>query len=144
MTCPLCPKITCSSQWDRRARLRVKAKEHLLGAGQLSMPIGQLALWDTVVLHRDKVLQPASWQILESEVSLPDGSRTRYGMGYFLQARDSRRILGHSGGLNGFTTLNNLYPDQDAAIAVMVNSDRATSEIVHAVEQVLFAPKPVS
>jgi CubicO group peptidase (beta-lactamase class C family) len=119
-----------------------EAKGTLTGAGQLSMPVGQLALWDTVVLHRDKVIKPSSWQMLQSEASLPDGTGTGYGMGYFLAAQDSRRIVGHSGELNGFTTLNELFPAQDAAIIVIVNSDRGTGEIFSAIEQVVFAPAP--
>jgi hypothetical protein len=79
-----------------------EAKGTLTGAGQLSMPVGQLALWDTVVLHRDKVIKPSSWQILQSEASLPDGTGTSYGMGYFLSAQESMhglwyRITGSSG-----------------------------------------------
>ncbi len=116
----------------------------LAGAGQLAMPISQLALWDTVVLHRDKVLKPASWQVLQAEVSLPNGSGTGYGMGYFLEAHDGLRIVGHSGGLSGFSTLNYLYPDRDAAIAVVVNNNTGTSPILHAVEKVVFAPKPIT
>jgi CubicO group peptidase (beta-lactamase class C family) len=119
-----------------------EAKGTLAGAGQLSMPVGQLALWDTVVLHRDKVIKPSSWQILQSEASLPDGTGTSYGMGYFLAAQESRRLVGHGGGLNGFTTLNELFPAQDAAIVVIVNSDRGTGDIFRAVEQVIFAPAP--
>lgn len=118
-----------------------EGKGTLAGAGQLAMPIGQLALWDTVVLHRSKVLQPASWQVLQAEASLPDGTATGYGMGYFLAAHDGLRTIGHSGGLNGFTTLNNLYPDRDAAIAVVVNGDGGSGAILHAVEEIVFAPK---
>jgi D-alanyl-D-alanine carboxypeptidase len=35
----------------------------VFGAGQLAMPIGDLLLWDTVVMKR-QVLKPTSWQVL--------------------------------------------------------------------------------
>ena len=104
------------------------------------MPIGELMHWDTVVMHRNAVLKPSSWQTLQAEVNLPDGKGTGYGMGYFLEAHGNRRIIEHSGGLNGFTTLNQIYPDNDTAIAVLINSDTAVRRIVAALEDVIFAP----
>lgn len=111
----------------------------VFGAGELAMPIGELLLWDTVVMKR-KVLKPTSWQVMQAEFDLPDGSGDGYGMGYFLEARDDRRVIEHSGGLNGFTTLNQIYPDQNVAIGVLINSDTATRPILRAIEDVIFAP----
>lgn len=111
----------------------------VFGAGQLAMPIGDLLLWDTVVMKR-RLLKPTSWQVLQSEYDLPDGTGTGYGMGFFLKARKSRRIIEHSGGLNGFTTLNQLYPDSDVAIGVLINGEAATGKLVAAVEAIVFAP----
>jgi hypothetical protein len=61
-------------------------------------------------------------------------------MGYFLEAKASRRIIEHSGGLNGFTTLNQLYPTEDVAIGVLSNAETATGKLVAAIEAVVFAP----
>ena len=121
-----------------------EGKGTLSGAGQLAMPIGDLMLWNTVVMHRDAVLKPTSWQTLQAEVDLPDGRGTGYGMGFFLEARNSHRVIEHSGGLNGFTTLNQIYPNDDAAIGVLINSDTGTGKLVSAIEEVLFAPQPAS
>lgn len=121
-----------------------EAKGTLSGAGQLAMPIAQLMKWDTVVLHRNLILKPSSWQVLQSEVALPDGSGSGYGMGFFLGAHDSRRIVQHSGGLSGFTSLNQLYPESASAIAVLTNSDTATGALVTAIEKILFAPQPAT
>jgi CubicO group peptidase (beta-lactamase class C family) len=112
----------------------------VFGAGELAMPIGDLLLWDTVVMKRNKVLKPSSWQVLEAEYDLPDGTGDGYGMGYFLEAKNDRRVIEHSGGLNGFTTLNQIYPDQDVAIGVLINGDTATNKLVKALEDVVFAP----
>jgi D-alanyl-D-alanine carboxypeptidase len=112
----------------------------VFGAGQLAMPIGDLMLWDTVVMKRNKVLKPASWQVLQSEFDLPDGTGTGYGMGFFLEARGDRRVIEHSGGLNGFTTLNQLYPSDDVAIGVLINGEAATGKLVKAIEAMVFQP----
>ena len=112
----------------------------VFGAGQLAMPIGDLLLWDTVVMKRNKVLKPESWQVLQSEFDLPDGTGTGYGMGFFLEARGDRRVIEHSGGLNGFTTLNQLYPNDDVAIGVLTNGETATGKLVKAIEAVVFQP----
>lgn len=111
----------------------------VFGAGQLAMPIGDLLLWDSVVMHR-KVLKPSSWQILQAEFDLPDGTGDGYGMGFFLEARNNRRVIEHSGGLNGFTTLNQLYPAEDVAIGVLINGDTSTGKLVKAIEDVVFSP----
>lgn len=116
-----------------------EAQGTVFGAGQLAMPIGDLLLWDTVVMKR-KVLKPSSWQVLQAEFDLPDGSGTGYGMGYFLEAQKDRRVLAHSGGLNGFTTLNQIYPASDVAIGVLTNAETSTGQLVQAVEDVVFAP----
>jgi len=78
--------------------------------------------------------------VLQSEFDLPDGTGTGYGMGYFLEAQANRRVIEHSGGLNGFTTLNQLYPTDDVAIGVLTNAETATGKLVKAIEAVVFAP----
>lgn len=116
-----------------------EARGTTFGAGQLAMPIGDLLLWDTVVMKR-KVLKPTSWQVLQAEFDLPDGSGTGYGMGYFLEAQKGRRVIAHSGGLNGFTTLNQIYPSSDVAIGVLTNAETATGKLTQAIEEIVFAP----
>jgi CubicO group peptidase (beta-lactamase class C family) len=129
--------------WCRRLATPREAAGTVFGAGQLAMPIGDLLKWDTVVMKRAKVLRPESWQVLQSEYDLPDGTGTGYGMGFFLEARGDRRIIEHSGGLNGFTTLNQLYPSDDVAIGVLTNGETATGKLVKAIEAVLFQPAVV-
>ncbi|HZY62052.1 MAG TPA: serine hydrolase domain-containing protein [Edaphobacter sp.] len=116
-----------------------EGKGTLSGGGSLAMPIGELAKWDTVVLKRH-VLKPSSWQIMESEFTLPDGTGTGYGMGFFLRVQNGRRTLAHGGELSGFTTQNTVFPAQDTAVAVIVNGDGGAAEIASAIEDIAFAP----
>jgi D-alanyl-D-alanine carboxypeptidase len=116
-----------------------EGKGTMLGAGELAMPIGDLAKWNTVVMKR-QVLKPESWQVMQSEVALPDGHGSGYGMGFFLGVRDGRRIIDHSGEVNGFVSLDTLYPAQGVAIAVLTNAESSTSAIQKGVEKAVFAP----
>jgi CubicO group peptidase (beta-lactamase class C family) len=115
----------------------------LLGAAELAMPIADLMRWDTVVLRRS-LLAPASWQTLEAEASLPDGTGTGYAMGLFVAAETlggkPRRVLEHSGEVNGFTTVNQLFPAQDTAIAATINAESGAEDLVAAIGELLFAP----
>ncbi len=116
-----------------------EGKGTMLGAGELAMPIGDLARWNAVVMRR-QVLKPESWQLMQSEVALPDGHGSGYGMGFFLGVRDGRRIIDHSGEVNGFVSLDTLYPAQGVAIAVLTNAESSTSAIQKGVESAVFAP----
>jgi CubicO group peptidase (beta-lactamase class C family) len=115
----------------------------LEGAAELAMPIGDLMQWDTVLMKR-QLLSPASWQTMEAEAALPDGAGTAYGMGLHLkaavQAGRPRRLVEHSGEVNGFTTVNEIFPGQDTAIAVIVNAESGEEDVAKAVEDIVFAP----
>jgi D-alanyl-D-alanine carboxypeptidase len=121
-----------------------EAPGNTFGAGELVMPIADLMRWNVVVLER-KVLKPTSWQTMQAEVALPNGIGSGYGMGFFLAARGSRRVIEHGGELNGFTSLNILYPQQGISVAVLTNGMTATSKLVDAIEPFLFSDvaKPV-
>ena len=121
-----------------------EAPSNTFGAGELAMPIADLMHWDTVVMKRE-LLKPASWQTMQAEFALPDGRGTGYGMGFFLEAKGGRRVIEHSGELNGFTALNMLYPQEGTAVAVLTNAETATSKLIDAIEPLLFpaAVKPV-
>ena len=116
-----------------------EGKGTMLGAGELAMPIGDLAHWNTVVMQR-RVLKPESWQTMEAEVALPDGHGSGYGMGFFLGVRDGRRVIDHSGEVNGFVSIDTLYPAQGVAIAILSNAESGTSAIQKGVEAAVFAP----
>ena len=121
-----------------------EAPSNTFAAGELAMPIADLMHWDLVVLKRE-LLKSTSWQTMQAEAVLPNGIGSGYGMGFFLEAKGSRRVIEHSGELNGFTSLNMLYPQQGTAVAVLTNGMTATNKLVDAIEPLLFpaAAKPV-
>ena len=44
-----------------------------------------------------------------------------------LGVRDGRRIIDHSGEVNGFVSVDTLYPAEGVAIAVLTNAEGSTS-----------------
>jgi D-alanyl-D-alanine carboxypeptidase len=112
----------------------------MFGAGELAMTAEDLARWNAARIAR-KGLSPASWRAMESDVPLASGVATRYGLGVTLTLVDGRRVVGHDGEVSGFTAWNEVYPDDKAAVVVLLNLD-ATSvgrEIVKAIREALFA-----
>ncbi len=112
----------------------------LFGAGQLAMTARDLALWDRAMIEQ-KVLQPASWRELETEMQLASGVGVQYGLGVGVSNSDGRRRISHGGEVSGFTAQNSVYPEQRAAIVALVNLDAtdASSQIGTAIANALFA-----
>lgn len=116
-----------------------EGKGTLAGSGQLAMPIGDLMLWDNVVMHRSAVLKPASWDTLETPFVLPSGKGTGYGMGFTIDTYDGLKVVGHTGGLTGFVALEEMYPELDAAVAIVSSSDRSGYKALNVVRTMLSA-----
>jgi len=122
--------------------LRVAPKEGkgwLFAAGELAMPAGDLARWDISIIQQ-KLLKPASYVELETEVRLKNGLGTQYGLGLDVTSQQDRRALMHGGEVSGFTTENMVFPDDRAAVVVLTNQDaaRASGELARRVSAILF------
>lgn len=111
----------------------------MFGAGELAMTAQDLARWDISVL-KQSLLQPASYHQLETEVVLNNGLGSQYGLGVHVDSEGGRRVISHSGEVSGFTAMNMIYPDDDAAVVVLVNQDAtpAPDLLAKAVAKVLF------
>lgn len=118
---------------------RAEAPGWMFAAGELAMPVSELAKWDISIMDQ-KLLKPASYKELETEVVLKNGVGTRYGLGLVVFSDSGRRTLEHSGEVSGFTAENVVFPDDRDAIAVLTNEDAAgaASAIVKRVEPLLL------
>ena len=114
----------------------------LFGAAQLAMTAHDLALWDLAVI-RQSVLRPASYRMQQTDMQLAAGNASGYGLGLNIGAPAGRRRLSHGGAVSGFTTSNQVYPDDRAAIVVFTNiypgAANAPGAIVSPIASVLFA-----
>jgi CubicO group peptidase (beta-lactamase class C family) len=92
-------------------------------AGSLCSTAGDLVTW-LKALHGGKVLSPGSYTEMITPAKLNDGTPIRYAMGLSV-GRDIRglKYVGHGGSIAGFTAEAAWYPDAQAAIVVLMNSN---------------------
>ena len=92
----------------------------LFAAGQLAMTAHDLATWDLSVI-KQTILKPASYRAQQTTTLLANGTSTGYGLGINVSMVGGRRRLSHGGAVSGYTTTNQVYPDDRAAIVVFTN-----------------------
>jgi CubicO group peptidase (beta-lactamase class C family) len=111
----------------------------MYGAGELAMTASDLANWDISLIER-RLLRPATYRMLETEVLLNNGAGTGYGLGVDVSMQAGRRVISHSGEVSGFTAYNIVFPDDKAAVVVLTNQDAAPASgaIARQVSQLLF------
>lgn len=117
-----------------------EGKGWLFAAGELAMPASDLARWDISIMDQ-KLLKPASYQMMETDVLLKNGLSTRYGLGVDVNSQGGHRALSHGGEVSGFTAQNTVFPDDRAAIVVLTNQDAASASgaIAGGIASLLFA-----
>jgi D-alanyl-D-alanine carboxypeptidase len=123
---------------------RVAPKEGpgwLFAAGELAMPASELARWDIGMLEQ-RLLKPATYKEMETEVKLKDGSATRYGLGLQVGNIAGHRMVSHGGEVSGFTAQNSVFPDDNLAVVVLTNQDAASASslIARQIATLLLAP----
>jgi CubicO group peptidase (beta-lactamase class C family) len=91
------------------------------GAGGLVMSAGDLARWDIAVIER-RLLSVDSYRLQQTDVALPSGQTTGYGLGVYVRRVGEHRVIAHNGLAPGFQAENRIYPDDRAAIVVLVNA----------------------
>jgi D-alanyl-D-alanine carboxypeptidase len=111
----------------------------LFAAGELAMSATDLAKWDIARLNR-AVLTPGEWDTQETTIKLANGKDTNYGLGVFVGSNDGHRFVEHSGEAVGFLSENIVFPDDKAAIVVLINADfsNAVSTISAKIADTLF------
>lgn len=90
-------------------------------AGSLCSNTTDLVAWNRA-LHGGKVLSPASYAQMTTPGALTDGTPIRYGLGIGVSDIGGRRAIAHGGGINGFLSESEYYPDDDLVIVVLLNT----------------------
>ena len=118
-----------------------EGKGWLFGAGQLAMTAHDLAVWNIAVMNRS-LLKSQSYKAQQTDMLLENGLSTRYGLGVSVASASGRRRISHGGAVSGYTTTNEIYPDERAAIVVFTNiypgAAGATGQIAGRIASVLF------
>jgi CubicO group peptidase (beta-lactamase class C family) len=97
-------------------------------AGSIHSSANDMARWLAVLLgrgeaHDQRLLSVARFMELVTPVSVvgAPGSPTAYGLGWMLDAVEGHTRVHHGGGIDGFTTQVELYPDDRLGIFVVTN-----------------------
>jgi CubicO group peptidase (beta-lactamase class C family) len=99
------------------------------GGGALISSAGDLVRWQ-IALTDGRAISPASFeQMIGSAVKTGQGDAL-YGLGVSIDRRDGQRVIGHTGGINGFNSVLRWLPDSDLRVAVISNSEALSSGIV--------------
>jgi D-alanyl-D-alanine carboxypeptidase len=98
----------------------------MFAAGELAMTAEDLAKWDISIIDQ-KVLKPASYLEMETEMLLKNGVGTRYGLGVTVTSQNGHRVLEHGGEVLGFVAENIVLPDDKIAVVVLTNQDASSA-----------------
>ena len=99
-----------------------EGKGWMFAAGELAMPVYDLAQWDISVMNRS-LLDAKSYDEMFAPVMLKNGDNTHYGLGLFVRDTNGKIAYEHSGEVSGFVSENMVFPEEKAAIAVLTNQD---------------------
>jgi D-alanyl-D-alanine carboxypeptidase len=98
---------------------------HAYAAGGLLSTVDDLARWNAA-LFGSGLLTEASVRAMTTAVRLNDGSLTEYGYGLYVRERDGLRVIGHSGGIHGFSSSELWLPDERIYAAVLTNLENSS------------------
>ena len=111
--------------------------DNLAPAGSISSSVSDMSKWVIMQLGKGKYegrqIVPASaiaqtrWphSILGNGGHMFNESHfALYGLGWMLQEYDGRKIVSHTGGVNGFVTSVTLLPEENLGIVVLTNTDQ--------------------
>lgn len=117
-----------------------EGKGWLFAAGELAMPVADLAKWDIAMMSQ-RLLKTSSYQEMQRDVLLKNGTATGYGLGITVRSQAGRRMLEHSGEVSGFTAENVVFPEDRTAVIVLTNQDavNASAQIARKIAPLLFA-----
>src|SRR5258708_9828537 len=78
-----------------------------------------------LALNSGKLVKPESAQLMFTAQTLRDGKPSPYGMGWGVTKFQGQRMVAHSGGQQGTSTMLLLLPGKDLAVAVARDPARA-------------------
>src|SRR5262249_10028404 len=90
-------------------------------AGSLCSTASDLSAW-LAALHGGRILSADSYRAMTTPASLADGTRGRYGFGVGVAELGGRHAIVHGGGINGFLSEVDYFPDSGLSIVVLLNT----------------------
>lgn len=87
------------------------------GGGGMFSTVDDLRTWARALSARSELFEPATWETMLTPV------RNNYGLGVLVEDFEGGRRISHSGGIEGFSTWLGIYPERDAVIVILANSE---------------------
>jgi len=100
-------------------------------AGALYSTVEDLLLWDRALMNNRLVPAAVLAPMITAQVPCPAGgcamaSDTGYGYGWFIAEVQQRRDIYHWGRIDGFTSSNSIFPDQQVSVIVLSNLETSS------------------
>lgn len=108
-----------------------------LAAGALCSTVRDLVKWERA-LQGGRVVNAKSYALMTTPDTLNDGKRITYGFGLAAGMLGGHKAIGHSGGINGFTTVGNFFPDDSLNVVVFSNADRGPDALGQNIARAVF------
>ena len=90
-------------------------------AGAICSTTSDLVRWSHL-LATGRVILPASYEAMITPAQLTNNNIALYGLGQFLQKQLGLPTVWHTGAINGFQSSLVNFPDEEIAVAVMINA----------------------
>lgn len=90
-------------------------------AGALCSTAGDLVAW-TRALHSGRILSPTAYHELITPAPLNNGTVIRYAKGLAIDSLDGHRRISHGGGIPGFLSTVQYFPDDSLTVVVLINT----------------------
>jgi CubicO group peptidase (beta-lactamase class C family) len=101
--------------------------------GSIVSTVGDMAKWNRA-LASGTILAAADVRLMQTPVTLNDGSATKYGFGVAVDTFGGHPRVSHDGQSDGFAAENALFPHDDEAIVVLDNlAQSAPSRVTSAI-----------
>jgi CubicO group peptidase (beta-lactamase class C family) len=111
-------------------------------AGGLYSTVEDLYRWDQALYAEQLVPQKALDAMFTPHAAIPESGGLNYGYGWFVGQWLNRSVVFHPGGLVGYTSLIDRYPDDKVTVIVLSNQESLDpSTISDNVEKKIFGEK---
>lgn len=104
---------------------------HPYAAGALCMTVPDFLTWQAA-LTGARVVRPATFAVMSTSDTVASGLRTGYGFGLVSGRLGSHALVGHGGGIHGFSTESAWFPDDSLRVVVFTNTATSHPELLAA------------
>ncbi len=110
-------------------------------AGAICSSSRDLAVWDQA-LREGRVVSEEGYRRMTTPEGLPEEGAPAYGFGLIRSGTGPREAVGHSGGINGFSSHLVYYPEADLTVAILANTPGGAPTRILEVVAASFLPTP--